>query len=183
MKPGPGSILIAPPTITDSRFAKTVLLVTHNNSSGTFALCLNRPTKHTMEALSRDLELDKELPFQIHWGGPVNNGSIWMVHDKEWEIDNTLYVDEKWRVTSNESMFHHLADGDAPRQFRMLAGFASWMPEQLNMELKGIAPFTKTNSWLFVNKVDPEWVFNTPIDELWDDAIALAGSQAVESWF
>jgi len=34
-----------------------------------------------------------------------------------------------------------------------------------------------------VNKVEPNWVFDTPTDELWDDAIALAGTQAVESWF
>ena len=182
MKPGPGSILIAPPNMTDGRFRKSVLLVTHNNSSGTFALCLNRPTNHTLESLCRDLKLDSELPFPLHWGGPVQNSSIWMIHDQSWEIEHTLYVDENWRVTSNEAMFHHLADGDAPRQFRILAGFASWMPEQLKMEMGGVAPFTKSNSWLFVNKVDPEWVFDTPIDEMWDDAIALAGTQAVESW-
>jgi putative transcriptional regulator len=183
MKPGPGSLLIAPPAMTDTRFAKTVLLVTHNNDAGTFALCLNKPTRHTLEPLSKELKLDIDLPFQIHWGGPVHNGSIWMMHDDSWEIEHTMYVDEKWRVTSHESMFHHMADSDIPREFRIVSGFASWMPGQLNMELNGVAPFSKSNSWLVVNKVTPEWVFETAIDELWDDSVALAGSQAVESWF
>jgi len=63
-----------------------------------------------------------------------------------------------------------------------LAGFASWMPGQLEMELKGAPPFSKNSSWLTVEKVDPEWVFNTPIEELWNDAVALCGSEAVERW-
>jgi putative transcriptional regulator len=182
MKPGPGSLLIAPPSMQDSRFAKTVLLVTNHNSSGTFALCLNRPTKHNLDSVSSELGLDKQLPFQVHWGGPVHNGSIWMIHDHHWENDNSLYVDEKWRVTSNEEMFYNMADGDCPREFRILAGFASWMPGQLEMELKGAPPFSKNSSWLTVEKVDPEWVFNTPIEELWNDAVALCGSEAVERW-
>ena len=183
MTPKPGSLLIAPPTMTDGRFSKTVILLTHHNNSGTFGLCLNRPTNHTLKSVSEELGLDNELPFQIYWGGPVQQGSVWMIHDKNWENSHTLYVDENWRVTSDESMFYNMADGDCPRDMRIVAGFASWMPGQLEMELQGKPPFSKQSSWLTVEKVDPEWVFNTPIDELWDDAVALCGNKAVESWF
>ena len=182
MKPGPGSLLIAPPTMKDGRFAKSVLLITNHSSAGTHALCLNKPTRHTLKGVAEEIGLDKELPFQIYWGGPVHNGSIWMIHDTSWENDTTLYVNDKWKVTSNEEMFFNMADGDCPRDFRIMSGFASWMPGQLEMELNGTPPFNKKSSWLVVDEVDPEWVFNTPIDELWDDALALAGNQAVSSW-
>jgi len=183
MKPGPGSLLIAPPSMQDTRFAKTVLFVTHNNSAGTFALCLNRPTKHSAKSLSKELELDIELPFQMHWGGPVNPGSIWMVHDNTWHNNYTMFVNDKWNVTSHESMFYHMADGDAPRNFRLCYGFCSWMPGQLQMELAGESPFSKKSSWLIAENIDPEWVFENPVNELWDDATNLAADQAIDNWF
>ena len=182
MKPGPGSLLIAPPAMQDTRFARTVLLITHNNSAGTFAVCLNRPTKHSAKALSKELELDKELPFQMYWGGPVQQQSIWMVHDNHWHNDHTMYVNGLWNVTSHESMFHHMADGDTPRDFRLCFGFCSWMPGQLDMELAGEAPFNKKSSWLYLEDADPKWVFDTPVDELWEDATHTAGNAAIDSW-
>ena len=159
-----------------------MLLVTHHNNTGTFALCLNRPTKYTAEKLSEELQLDNRLPFQMHWGGPVQATSIWMIHDHTWENEHTLYVDDKWRITSNESMFYHMSDGDAPRDFRLCYGFSSWAPGQLEMELDGGGPFLKSSSWLIVEKSDPEWIFNQPINELWNSATALAGNEAVSSW-
>ena len=166
----------------DGRFAKTVLLTTHNNPSGSFALCLNRPTKHTISDLSLELGLDKQLPFEMYWGGPVNSGSIWMIHDDSWEIEHTLYVNQNWRVTSHKSMFYHMADGDVPKNFRIVFGFASWAPGQLDMELNGDFPFNRTSSWVTSQSVDPEWVFETNPDQLWDDATTLAGKQAVNTW-
>jgi putative transcriptional regulator len=182
MQVKPGSLLIAPPAMTDSRFSRSVLLVTHNNSAGTFALCLNKPTKHDLSHVSEELNLGTNLPFQLFWGGPVQSGSIWMIHDNNWECSDTLWVNDKWRVTSNESMFHHMVDGDAPRDLRIVYGFCSWMPGQLEMELSGTPPFTKKSSWVIANDVDPEWVFNQHVDELWEDATNLAGNQAVSSW-
>ena len=182
MKPIPGSLLIAPPNMTDTRFSKSVLLVTHHNSQGTFALCLNRPTSHSLASLKDQLELDKELPFQLYWGGPVNHGTIWMLHDDSWESEHTIYVDAKWRVTSHMSMFHHMADGDCPRTFRLVYGFASWAPGQLEMELKGVPPFNKESSWIFTGKSEPEWVFETDVDSLWADSTELAGNQAIDTW-
>ena len=183
MKLKPGTLLIAPPSMQDSRFAKTVLLITHNNNSGTFAVCLNRPTKHSAKELSRELELDIELPFTIYWGGPVQQQTVWMVHDKHWQNDTTMYVNENWHVTSHESMFYNLADGDAPRNFRLCFGFCSWMPGQLDMEIEGQAPFNKKSSWLYLEDADPDWIFDTPIDELWEEATNSAANAAIENWF
>ena len=184
MKLQPGSLLIAPPAMTDGRFAKSVLLLTHNNQHGAFAICLNKPSRHTAESIREELNIDTDtnLPFQLYWGGPVNHGSIWLVHDNSWKIENTMHVNDEWRITSDESMFHHMADGDLPRTFRLAFGYASWAPGQLDMELSGQPPFSKRSSWVFTEKVNPEWLFETPVDELWDRATKLASTQAIDSW-
>jgi len=184
MKPGPGSLLIAPPAMTDTRFSKKVLLVTHNNKQGTFALCLNKPTKHTLGSISDQLDLPEVggLPFSLHWGGPVNHGTIWMLHDNTWECDSTMYVNEHWRITSNESMFHHMLDGDCPSTFRLVFGYCSWAPGQLDMELSGTGPFSKLSSWVFTSDSDPDWVFEKPIEDLWEHSTELASNQAVDTW-
>src|SRR6056300_110424 len=116
VKPVNGSLLIAPPGMVDSRFNRTAMLVTHHNKHNSWALCINRMTPHNLESLAREINLDvQNLRFPLFWGGPVQKGSVWMLHSKEWENEHTMYVNEDWRVTSNESMFHCLADGDAPR--------------------------------------------------------------------
>lgn len=158
------------------------MLITHNNDAGAFAVCINRPTKHTAKNLARELKLTVELPFQMYWGGPVQQGSIWMVHDNSWHNEHSLYVDSRWNITSHESMFYHMADGDAPRDFRLAFGFCSWMPGQLDMELSGQAPFSKRSSWLYAKDVDPKWVWECPVDELWDNACQLSAGQAINTW-
>jgi putative transcriptional regulator len=182
MRVGPGTLLIAPPKMTDGRFVKSVILVTHHNSAGTFALCLNKPTRNDLKEFSRDIGLDKELPFSLYWGGPVNQQSLWMIHDNNWENEHSMIVTDKWRVTSNESMFHHLADGDAPRNFRLVFGFCSWAPGQLEMELAGTFPFTRSSSWLILPNSNPEFVLETDPSKLWKTSVELCGQQAVNNW-
>ena len=58
VKPANGSLIIAPPGMIDGRFARTVNLITNHNQEGTFALCVNRPTPHTLEDLAKELRLD-----------------------------------------------------------------------------------------------------------------------------
>lgn len=179
----PGSLLISPPSMLDERFSRTVLLLTQYNSTGSFALCLNRPTRHSINPYLKEIGINKELPFNIYWGGPVNPGSIWMIHSNEWGTEHTMTVNKDWKLTSNEAMFHHIADGDAPRQFKILSGFCSWGPAQLEMEMHGVPPFTKSSSWLIAHDPEPEWIFEKDDNNLWDDSIQLAGQKAVDAWF
>ena len=105
-----------------------------------------------------------------------------MLHSKEWENEHTMYVNEDWRVTSNESMFHCLADGDAPRWFRVCYGLCQWGPGQLDMELNGQPPFVKNSSWLVANDTTPEQLFSEDPNELWEYSVKAAGRQSVDTW-
>ena len=184
VKPINGSLLVAPPGMVDSRFSRTSLLVTHHNQNSSWALCINRMTPHNLESLAKEISISNanNLRFPLYWGGPVQKGSVWMLHTPEWENEHTMYVNEQWRVTSNESMFHCLSDGDAPQWFRICYGLCQWGPGQLETELAGKPPFVKSSSWLVANDTTPEQLFNQDPHELWEYSVKTAGRQSVDAW-
>lgn len=175
-----GDILISPPNMPDPRFKNTVLLLTHDSEDGSFALCVNRPTKHLVSELVPDLDLQLDIP--LYWGGPVSSQTVWMLHDRDWSVPNTLEVNEDWSMTSSLAMFHHLADNDRPKRFRIMYGYCSWAADQLQQELQGIRPWKRENSWLVAHGPDPEWLFDVEEDKLWPSAASLCANQAVASW-
>lgn len=178
-------LLIAPPSIPDPRFRKTVLMLTHSHEGGSFALCLNRPSRYVCNDILKDLELGEDLNLEIplYWGGPVNPSTVWMLHSSEWSLDDrTVPIDSNWSMTSNEQMFVHLADGDCPQEFRLMFGFCSWSPQQLEAELRGLPPWNPNHSWLVAANPGAEWIFEQPVENLWENATTLCSHQAVDSW-
>lgn len=182
--PTPGDLLIAPPTIPDLRFRNTVLLMTHNDKSGSLALCLNKPTDYSVKDVFDKLSMEYEmnLNFPLYWGGPISPTTVWMLHDKEWSMEGTIEINNEWAMTSSMRMFTHLADGDFPKHFRLVYGFCSWEPEQLKAELSGRPPWSTRHSWLVAKNPGPAWLMEAPVDELWRLTTELSGHQAVDDW-
>ena len=177
-------LLIAPPNMPDSRFRNTVLFLTHHTERGSFALCVNRETSWTLPEVLEGTEIRPDiLPnTPIYWGGPVSPQSLWMLHSTDWVCEHTVMLSSAWAMTSNSSMFYHLADGDFPRQFRMVMGYCAWGPAQLEGELEGHRPWRREQSWLVAHDIGPEWLLEQPTDNLWASAATLCSHQAVDSW-
>lgn len=182
--PSSTDLLIAPPNIPDRRFRNAVLMLTHDHDAGSFALCVNRPTEHTLRELLDDagLEMGLTLDFPLYWGGPVSPSTIWMVHSSEWGTPDSVEITEQWSMTSNVEMFRRLSQGDCPQHFRVVFGYCSWAPRQLECELKGLGPWRKDQSWLVAHNLGPEWLFEQPIEDLWSSVVTLSSHQAVDSW-
>jgi putative transcriptional regulator len=177
----PGDMLVAPPNMKDDRFERSVLLVTHHQGSS-LAFCLNKPSEHRLSKIVEGMDIDLQEDHILYWGGPVSNTTIWMLHDSNWSCDATLPINEQWSMTSHQSMFHNLADGDKPENFFIIYGHAGWGPGQLEGELSGEHPWSKDQSWLIVKQPDIDWVFSTEPDDLWNESTKLCGSQAVQEW-
>lgn len=177
-------LLIAPPNMPDTRFRNSVLMLTHTHSRGAFALCVNRPMNFTLEEILQDsnVKIDNCPKLPVYWGGPVSGNSLWMIHSADWAVENTALITSAWAMTSSEEMFHCIADGDTPRQFRIVMGYSSWAPGQLEAELEGHGPWSKNNSWLVAQNLGPEWLFEQDPDELWSSVVTLSSHQAVDSW-
>lgn len=178
-------LLIAPPGLPDPRFRNTVLMLTHTYRSGSFALCVNKPTAHTLDEIveAADVELEHVPKVPIYWGGPVSPNSLWMLHSPDWYIPKvTVEINQHWYMTSSLEMFQHLADGDYPRHFRIVTGHCSWAPGQLDCEIEGLGPWRREHSWLVAHNLGPEWLFEQAPEELWASATTLSSHQAIDSW-
>lgn len=180
--PNSTDLLIAPPGIPDYRFRNAVLMLTHDVNGGAFALCVNRPTEHTLQDIVDELGIETNLNFPLYWGGPVSPGTVWMLHSAEWSTEHTITIDSEWAMTSNLDMFVHLADGDFPREFRIMFGYCTWGRGQLLKELEGEPPYKPSNAWLVATNPGSDWLFEYPVDELWAAATELSAREAVANW-
>ena len=180
----PTDLLISPPNIPDPRFRNSVLMITHHAEAGSFALCVNRAAGYTLDEILADSELKiTDAPkFPVYWGGPVSANSLWMMHSVDWVVEGTVMVSSRWAMTSTRQMFAQLALGDVPRHFRIVMGYCSWSAGQLDMELNGLGPWKKDQSWLVANNLGPEWLFDQDPEDLWSAATTLCSHQAVDSW-
>ena len=180
----PTDLLIAPPNMPDPRFRDSVLMLTHCDSQGAHGLCVNRPLNHTLHDILTHTNINSAdvPPVPVYWGGPVSSTSIWMLHSPDWVCDQTVMIASSWAMTSSEQMFYCLMDGDHPRNFRLLLGYAAWGPDQLEQELEGQGAWRREQSWLTAQNLGPEWLFEQPVEEMWDNVVTLSSHQAVDSW-
>jgi putative transcriptional regulator len=181
---GGGDILLAPPRMMDHRFHKTVIMLTQERPEATLGLVINRQSNHTVRDVAREVCADL-VPddWPLYWGGPVNPQTIWMLHEPQWHLEgSTIAIDSRWSMTSNLSMFHHLADGDRPERFRVFFGFCSWQPGQLEREISGREPYAPDSSWLIWHDPDSTRLFEVEPANLWAVGCEQISAQAVASW-
>ena len=180
----PGDCIVAPPHMEDLRFRETVILIanhTHRNSAG---FILNDPGPLTLNDVYWEIGLDESdnLPLPIYQGGPVAPGSIFMLHESEWHDRNTMYINEEWSATSSLQMFQLLLQGGGPRSERIVSGMASWGPGQLVGEMQGEHPWAPTHSWLLLKQPRREWLFEQPVETLWDECVETVSRDTVSEW-
>ena len=180
--PRAGDIITAPPGMLDSRFRESVIFLAQATDHGSWGICLNKHIGYTTQDLFRTADLDCELDVDLYWGGPVSQVVIWILHDPEWRMSNTVNITEHWSMTSHRSMFHELSHYSQPKHWRIFSGFSAWKEGQLQGEISGKPPWTSQSSWLCCQGLDPSWAFSQSDRELWTNSISLSSQQAVHSW-
>lgn len=177
-------LLIAPPNMPDPRFRDSVIMITFVSDKGAHGLCVNKNSGFTLDQIldNSDIQLDQIPNMPVYWGGPVNQNSIWMLHSTDWVSDKTTAISSTWAMTSSSEMFYRINQGDYPQHFRLLIGYASWAPGQLDHELLGLGPWKREHSWLTAHNLGPEWLFEQDVETLWANVVTLSCHQAVDSW-
>jgi putative transcriptional regulator len=164
-----GQLLVAMPTLTDPRFAQSVIYVCAHTPDGAMGLVINRPlAKPSFDELLVQLEIAPVPParrIRLCVGGPVDNARGFVLHTSDWTGEGSLRVNDELALTASLDVLKVIAEGGGPRAGFLALGYAGWGPGQLDAEFQ-------QNAWLSV-PADEGLVFGDDHDTKWRRALAL----------
>jgi len=162
------TLLLSMPQMQDENFDRTVVLLCDHTAEGAFGLVLNRPTTAAAaEAVAFDPPLEASHGPLLWAGGPVEPQRGWILLGESMDEAAETEVAPGLYLSTSIELLRRVIHA-TPSRTRVLTGYAGWGPGQLDQELAASA-------WLTVD-VDPALIFDTPADEMWDQAIRSLGT-------
>ncbi|MBC7620738.1 MAG: YqgE/AlgH family protein [Candidatus Saccharibacteria bacterium] len=175
--------LIAMPSLEDAIFSKSVVFVCEHSPRGALGLVINKPADIDMTELFGKVDLPlKRLDLAaspVFQGGPVQTERGFVLHEAlraEGQDPNqslyasTMSIPGGLEMTTSKDVLEALSAGFGPQRVLVSLGYAAWGEGQLETELG-------ENSWLTVD-ADPTVIFDTPVHQRYDKALALLGLKA-----
>lgn len=172
--------LIAMPGMADDNFAGSVVYLCEHTEKGALGLVINKPSDIKLGKLFEKVELalDRaELAEQpVFIGGPVQTERGFVLHEplvaaegetSEAPYNSSLRVPGGLEMTTSKDVLEALASGAGPKRVLVTLGYAGWSAGQLEDEIA-------RNGWITVD-ARPEVIFDTPIEQRYDRALALLG--------
>ncbi len=163
--------LIAMPALHDPNFFHSVTYICEHNEEGAMGITINRPLDIVLGEILRQTDIpcdsDEINNTPVFLGGPVQNERGFVIHRPHGEWDATLTVSDTICVTSSKDILEAIAEGTAPEDHLVALGYAGWGEGQLEQEIA-------KNAWISVPASDGI-IFNTPYNQRWEAAAALAG--------
>ncbi|PSQ84285.1 MAG: hypothetical protein BRD44_01490 [Bacteroidetes bacterium QS_7_67_15] len=163
----PGTLLVAPPTLGDPHFRRSVvLLCDHSATEGSFGLSLGRPLEQDL-SVSDVVDLGEPAArlhgddFELALGGPVQPETLHYLHRHPEALPGaTEIAEDVWWGGDFEDVKTLLASGAAtPRSLRFFVGYAGWGVGQLRAELD-------QDGWILAD-ADAELIFPESLDAFW----------------
>ncbi len=161
-----GQMLIASPSMSDDRFAKTLIYICAHSPEGAMGIVVNQPASNInfpdllvqlnvvpdRDAIQVSTRYDDVLVLK---GGPVETGRGFVLHSADFFIENsTLPIDDGICLTATIDILKAIATGDGPASAILALGYAGWAPGQLETEIQN-------NGWLHCS-ADAELIFGDP---------------------
>jgi putative transcriptional regulator len=171
-----GRLLIAMPSMSDPRFARSVIYLCAHNADGAMGLVVNRLIGSiTFRDLLEELKVE-DVPAAataapaIHFGGPVETGRGFVLHSSDYSGPDSMPLSDKLALTATVDILKAIAAGAGPQRRLLALGYAGWGPGQLDGEIQ-------ENAWLCV-EADADLVFGDDLDATWNRALAKLGIDA-----
>ena len=174
-----GQLLIAMPSMSDERFARSVIYMCAHSAEGAMGIMLNRPSsvRNFPELLEQLRVIDSaeriSLPpaardVQVLSGGPVQTDRGFVLHTGDFFIDNsTLKINDAVSLTATIDILRAIAIGQGPDRALLALGCAGWDAGQLENEIQ-------LNGWLHC-PADPDLIFDDDIDTKYRRALQKLG--------
>ena len=170
--------LIAMPGLSDELFGRSVVFMCEHSERGALGLVINKPSDILLPRLFEKVDLpmgrDDLLELPVFQGGPVQTERGFVLHEAvsgegESVYASTLSIPGGLEMTTSKDVLEAMASGAGPRRVFVSLGYASWGQGQLESEIT-------ENSWLTV-EADPSVIFDAPVAERYERAMALLGLQ------
>ncbi|MDM7943154.1 MAG: YqgE/AlgH family protein [Hydrogenophaga sp.] len=170
--------LIAMPGLSDELFGRSVVFMCEHSERGALGLVINKPSDILLPRLFEKVDLpmgrDDLLELPVFQGGPVQTERGFVLHEAvsgegESVYASTLSIPGGLEMTTSKDVLEAMASGAGPRRVFVSLGYASWGQGQLESEIT-------ENSWLTV-EADPAVIFDAPVAERYERAMALLGLQ------
>lgn len=140
-----GSLLVAHPSLLDSHFKRTVVLLTaHSAEEGSLGVIVNRPLHQTLGQYDTALADSEFADVPLFEGGPVSNDQMILVAWKWSNIDATF----KLYFGIDEGKAREILDDDPGFELRGFIGHSGWGEGQLEGEIE-------VDSWV-VSPLSPD---------------------------
>jgi putative transcriptional regulator len=175
--------LIAMPGLEDAIFSKSVVYVCEHTPHGALGLVINKPADMSMAALFGKVDLPLRradlTDSPVFQGGPVQIERGFILHDsifaaadkpEQPPYASSMTIAGGLEMTTSKDVLEALSSGSGPRKVLVSLGYSAWGEGQLETELG-------ENSWLTVD-ADQSVIFDTPVEQRYDRALALLGLQA-----
>jgi putative transcriptional regulator len=174
-----GQLLVAMPSIGDSRFHRTVIYICSHSDEGAMGLVINRPADeiafidllHQLKILSDVGQInlpEKAREIQVVHGGPVETSRGFVLHSLEPEpVAGSVKIDRDIRLSANLDILHAIAKGDGPERVVFALGYAGWGAGQLETEIQ-------QNGWILCPASD-DLLFDDAFETKYERALALIG--------
>jgi putative transcriptional regulator len=166
-----GHLLVAMPTMSDPRFARTVIYLCAHTADGAMGLVVNKLLDSlTFPDLLEQLGIQTSSmgdEIRVHFGGPVESARGFVLHSTDYMHDASMIVDGNIALTATVDVLKAMADGMGPRRHLLALGYAGWAPGQLDAEIQA-------NGWLPC-PADENLVFGTDVISKWSQAVGKIG--------
>jgi putative transcriptional regulator len=162
LKAKKGRLLISEPSLNDSIFFKSVVLLTHHDEQESIGLILNQPTKTNLNEILNDIPLSD---FPVYIGGPVEKQSLHFIHTLGSLIPESQKITEGIYFGGDfETVIQLMHDKKITKnEIRFFVGYSGWGVEQLNNEIR-------EDSWI-VEDIKDKLCMDYSNPKLWSDII------------
>ena len=173
-----GKLLIAMPSMGDSRFDHAVILMCLHNAEQAMGLIVNKPSPDlkladVLNHLKIKVERNALAGRMVLSGGPMNRERGYVLHSKDFSVpDATQVVTPEIGLTATREVLEAMGGASPPAHFVLALGYAGWGPGQLEDELA-------QNAWLVADP-DEAIVFDAEFDDKWARAIGQLGIQPLQ---
>lgn len=166
-----GVLLVASPELTDTTFARSVVLVLRHDDNGTLGVVINRPTNVAPTAVFPELEASVgSYSGRLFRGGPVGPTRLLFVVQglAAAAVEGPEVLDKVFLSVDADSLPDMTRLATGIEDLRLYAGHAQWAPGQLEAEIRA-------GGWQLVPGT-AELVFDADPGQLWPALEGQAGN-------